>query len=289
MILFLENLSDMKRSMSLMYYLFTKPEITPSCFYLLFFIPGADLDTVDSTRGTRAHDWALKTGRFEVIHRLRRLMSRPRAEQFCESYVPEWPQLKQRVAKAMVQKSPAEKFTLRIKNAFGFSFPRDPQDDGVMDHMVRMTTSIHSPLVSMGCRALCPTTPPEMGKKRVTVQELMRKHPQRELEDKSVHHSNGCVSSATPSARPAETLSGLCCPETERRGSILSLTATLIPRSIARRNSVFPAGSVPDISVDRPSDSTPKKEKKKKNKGKGKLEPPMWTYREQQEEKKKDI
>uniref|UniRef100_A0A3Q3GRW3 Ankyrin repeat domain 33Ab n=1 Tax=Kryptolebias marmoratus TaxID=37003 RepID=A0A3Q3GRW3_KRYMA len=146
---------------------------------------GADIDEVDSTRGACAHDWALKTGRFEVIHRLRRLMARPRAEQFCESYVPEWPELKEKVAKATAQKSPAEKFTLRIKNTFGFSFPRDPKDDGVMDHMVRMTTSIHSPLVSTGCRPLCPASPPEMGRRRLTVQELMRKHPHKELEERS--------------------------------------------------------------------------------------------------------
>ncbi|XP_017271406.1 photoreceptor ankyrin repeat protein [Kryptolebias marmoratus] len=249
---------------------------------------GADIDEVDSTRGACAHDWALKTGRFEVIHRLRRLMARPRAEQFCESYVPEWPELKEKVAKATAQKSPAEKFTLRIKNTFGFSFPRDPKDDGVMDHMVRMTTSIHSPLVSTGCRPLCPASPPEMGRRRLTVQELMRKHPHKELEERSVRHSNGCTSNGVPSARSTEPASVLSCPETDRRGSILSLTSTLIPRSISRRNSVFPSGFIPEISVDRPSDSTPKKEKMRKNKRKGSLEPPTWTYRDQLEEKKKN-
>ncbi|XP_037535804.1 photoreceptor ankyrin repeat protein [Nematolebias whitei] len=248
---------------------------------------GADRDAVDAARGACAQDWALKTGRFEVIQRLRRLAMRPKAGQFCESYVPEWPELKDRVAKATAQKSPAEKFTLRIKSTFGFSFPQDPQDNGVMDHMVRMTTSIHSPLVSTGCRPLCPTSPPEMGKRRVTVQELMKKHPQKELEVNSACHSNGCLKNVTPPVRSAETVAALCCPDTDRRGSILSLTSALFPRSIARRNSVFPAGSIPDINVDRPSDATPKKEKKRKNKGKGKLEPPKWIYKEQQEEKKK--
>lgn len=263
--------------------------LTPLSYFPLHFIPGADIDAVDSNRGACAQDWAFKTGRFEVIQLLRRLAMRPKAGQFCESYVPEWPELKERVAKARAHKSPAEKITLRIKNTFGFSFPQDPQDNGVMDHMVRMTTSIHSPLVSTGCRPLCPTSPPEMGKRRVTVQELMKKHPQKELEVNSVCHSNGCMKNPAPSGRSAETVSALCCPDTDRRGSILSLTSALIPRSIARRNSVFPSGFIPDISVDRPSDSTPKKEKKRKNKGRGKLEPPMWTYKEQQEEKNKDM
>lgn len=264
-------------------------ELTFLSFFHLHFIPGADLDAVDSARGARAQDWALKTGRFEVTQRLRHLAMRPKAGQFCERYVPEWPELKDRVAKATAQKSPAEKFTLRIKSTFGFSFPQDPQDNGVMDHMVRMTTSIHSPLVSTGCRPLCPTSPPEMGKRRLTVQELMKKHPQKELEVNSVCHSNGCMKTVAPPVRSAETVAALCCPDADRRGSILSLTSALFPRSIARRNSVSPSGSIPDISVDRPSDSTPKKEKKRKNKGKGKLEPPKWIYKEQQEEKKKDV
>uniref|UniRef100_A0A8C6LID1 Ankyrin repeat domain 33Ab n=1 Tax=Nothobranchius furzeri TaxID=105023 RepID=A0A8C6LID1_NOTFU len=163
----------------------------------------ADTNAVDSSCGKCAEDWALKTGRFETFRRLRRLTMRPKAEQFCESYIPEWPELKEKVDKAMAQKSPAEKITLRIKNTFGFSFPQDPQDNGVMDHMVRMTTGIHSPLISTGCRPLCPTSPPEMGKRRLAVQELMKKHPQKELEESSVCHSNGSAS-IVPSVHSAE-------------------------------------------------------------------------------------
>ncbi|XP_054605377.2 photoreceptor ankyrin repeat protein [Nothobranchius furzeri] len=252
---------------------------------------GADTNAVDSSCGKCAEDWALKTGRFETFRRLRRLTMRPKAEQFCESYIPEWPELKEKVDKAMAQKSPAEKITLRIKNTFGFSFPQDPQDNGVMDHMVRMTTGIHSPLISTGCRPLCPTSPPEMGKRRLAVQELMKKHPQKELEESSVCHSNGSAS-IVPSVHSAEAVAAMCPPDTQRRGSILSLASnkmatTFIPRSVARRNSVFPSGCIPHISVDSPSDPAPKKDKKKRNKDKGRLEPPKWKYKEQQEEKKK--
>ncbi|XP_038131139.1 photoreceptor ankyrin repeat protein [Cyprinodon tularosa] len=254
---------------------------------------GADINAVDSFRGKCPRDWALKTGRYETFHRLRRLTMRPKAEQFCDSYVPEWPELKERVAKATSEKSSAGKITLRIKNTFGFRFPRDPQDNGVMDHMVRMTTSFRSPLIATACHPLCPTSPPEVGKRRLAVPELVQKHPQRELEESSVCHSNGSVSHIMPSIHSAETVASMCCPDTERRGSILSVASNkvvtaFIPRSMARRNSVFPSGCIPQISVNRPSDQTPKKEKKKKKKDKGYLEPPKWKYKEQKEERKKE-
>lgn len=218
---------------------------------------------------------------------------RPRAEQFCESYIPEWPELKERVAKALAEKSAREKITQRIKNTFGFRLPRDPQDDGVLDHMVRITTSLHSPLISTGCRPLCPTSPPEVGKRRLAVPELMKKHPEKELEESSVCHSNGSVSHIIPSIHSAESIAATCCTDTERRGSMLSLASTkvassFIPRSMARRNSVFPSGCIPQINISRPTEATPKKEKKKKKKDKRFLEPPKWKYKEAKDEKKKE-
>ncbi|XP_068172214.1 photoreceptor ankyrin repeat protein [Antennarius striatus] len=254
---------------------------------------GADIHAVDSSRGKCARDWALKTGRYETLHRLRRLKLRPRAEQFCESYVPEWPELKERVAIATAEKSAREKISQRIKNTFAFRFPRDPEDNGCLDHMVRITTSVHSPLISIGCRPLCPTSPPEMGKRRLAVPELMKKHPHNELEESSVCHSIGSVSHIIPTVHSAESINTTCCAETERRGSILSLASTkvastFIPRSMARRNSVFPSGCIPKISVNRPSEATPKKEKKKKKMEKGFLEPPKWKYKEMREDRKKE-
>ncbi|KAM9408121.1 photoreceptor ankyrin repeat protein [Pholidichthys leucotaenia] len=252
---------------------------------------GADIHAVDSNRGRCARDWALKTGRYETLHCLRRLNLRPKAEQFCESYIPEWPELEERVAKATSQKSPREKLTQRIKDTFGFRIPRDPEDNGVLDHMVRITTSVHSPLISTGCRPLCPTSPPEIGKRRLAVPELVKKHTQKDLEETSVCHSNGSVSHIIPTVHSAESISATCCPNTERRGSMLSLASTkvattFIPCSVTRRNSVFPSGCIPKISVDRPSEVTPKKEKKKKKRDKGYLEPPKWKYKEIKDEKK---
>ncbi|XP_029908114.1 ankyrin repeat domain-containing protein 33B [Myripristis murdjan] len=252
---------------------------------------GADIHAVDSTRSKCAQDWALKTGRYDTIYRLRRLTLRRKAVQFCESYIPEWPELKERVAKATADKSAGAKITQRIKNTFGFSFPRDPQDNGVLDHMVRMTTSIHSPLIATGCRPLCPTSPPEIGKRRLAVQELAKKHSEKELEESSVSHSTSSLSHICSSIHSSESPTMVCCAEPERRGSILSLASakvtTFIPRSMTRRNSVFPSGCIPKINVTKSGEPTPKKEKKKK-KQKGYLEPPKWKYKEAREEKKKE-
>ncbi|XP_035518582.1 photoreceptor ankyrin repeat protein [Morone saxatilis] len=254
---------------------------------------GADLHAVDSTKGKCAQEWALKTGRYEIIHRLRRLKMRPKAEQFCESYVPEWPELKERAANAVAVKSASEKIRQRIKSTFGFRFPHDPEDNGCLDHMVRMTTSVHSPLISIGCRPLCPTSPPEVGKRRLAVPELVKKHSDKELEERSVCHSNGSVSHIIPTIHSAESIATTCCTEAERRGSLISLASTkvattFIPRSMARRNSVFPSGCIPKIDILRPTEPTPKKEKKKRKMDKRFLEPPKWKYKEIKDEKKKE-
>ncbi|KAK1902101.1 Photoreceptor ankyrin repeat protein [Dissostichus eleginoides] len=82
----------------------------------------------------------------------------------------------------------------------------------------------------------------------------------------------------------------MCCAEGDRRGSVLAtkVTTTFIPRSMARKNCVFPSGCIPKIDIVRPSNATPKKEKKKKKKEKGFLELPKWRYKEIKDEKKKE-
>ncbi|XDV35618.1 hypothetical protein PO909_005527 [Leuciscus waleckii] len=233
---------------------------------------GADVNAVDTNRGKCARDWALKTGRFDTLTRLRHLVLHPTAEQFCETYVPEWPNLKLLVSKATANKSAGQKLTHHLKSTFGFSFPRDPQENGVMDHMVRMTTSLHSPLIATATRPLCPSSPPQVGKRRLAVAELMQKHSEKQLEESSVCHRNSSVSFISPSIHSLES-SGM---------------RTFIPRSVAsRRNSVLPSGCIPQIKVTKSSEPTPKKAKKNK-KQKGYLEPPKWKYKEAKEEKKKE-
>lgn len=241
---------------------------------------------MDLVQGRNLKDWVLKTGGFETFQRVRRLQARPIGEQFCVSYVPEWPDLKQLVAKAAAAKTATQKLRQRLKDRFSFSFPHDPEDNGVMDHMVRMTTSIHSPLIATGCRPLCPSSPPEIGKRRFAVPELLEKYSFKELEESTVSHSKGSVTSASPTAVSAASVSlTSCCQNSEHRDS--TGVRGFMPRSMAHRNSIFPSGCIPKIEVTKSSGPTPKKEKKKKRQ-RGYLEPPIWKYKEAKEEKKRE-
>ncbi|XP_054626633.1 photoreceptor ankyrin repeat protein [Dunckerocampus dactyliophorus] len=250
---------------------------------------GADMNAMDYVQGRGLKDWVLRTGRFETMNRIRRLHALPVAQQFCENYTPEWPELEQMVAKAVAAKTTGQKLRQRLKESFSFSFPQDPQDNGVMDHMVRMTTSIHSPLIATGCHPLCPSSPPEIGKRRFAVPELLDKHGNKELEESTVSHSNGAITSSSPTAASAASVSlTSCCQESNRRESMPpGGMRGFIPRSVAHRNSIFPSGCVPKIEVTRSGEPTPKKEKKKKRQ-KGYLEPPVWKYKEVKEEKRQE-
>ncbi|XP_077428786.1 photoreceptor ankyrin repeat protein [Vanacampus margaritifer] len=251
---------------------------------------GADMNAMDHVQARGLKDWVLKTGRFETMNRIRYLQAHPVAEQFCDRYTPEWPELKQLVTKATATKTTGQKLRQRMKDSFAFSFPQDPQDNGVMDHMVRMTTGIHSPLIATACHPLCPSSPPEIGRRRFALPELLERHSSKELEESTVSHSNGSPTSSSPSATSVASVSlTSCCQEAERRDSSPSGGGMrgFIPRSMAHRNSIFPTGCVPKIEVTKSGEPAPKKEKKKKRQ-KGYLEPPVWKYKEAKEEKKRE-
>lgn len=253
----------------------------------LFCISGADINSVDATQRKDVREWALKTGHFETFTRLRLLSSRPRAEQFCETYIPEWPDLKELVRKATTTKSAGQKVACRLRSTFTFSFPQDPQDNGVLDQMVRITTSIHSPLVVTGCRPLCPSSAPEIGKRPLAMSGLVQQNP--EQMSHMTHNNNGSIFSSSSTGSSVSLYS--CYSNPERKSSMFSLASSsmrrLVPRSIARHNSVFPAICIPQIKVTGSADPTPKKEKKRKM-SKGFLEPPVWKYKEAKMEKKKE-
>nr|XP_021411013.1 photoreceptor ankyrin repeat protein [Lonchura striata domestica] len=161
-------------------------------------LAGADLQAVDAVKGKTAKEWATFTGRFETSARIRSLLRRPRAEQFTARYRPEWPALAQLVAKALSPKSRSERLSEKIRSFFTLSIPRDPEEDGVLDHMVRMTTALGSPFVATACQTVCPDSPPEVGKRRLSVPEILGQHaseteeePEEEPESSSQPGSGG--------------------------------------------------------------------------------------------------
>ncbi|KAI1229804.1 Ankyrin repeat domain-containing protein 33, partial [Lamprotornis superbus] len=265
--------------------------------YLLNYYPALEVDQRDprgltalmkaAVQGQRdcvtalllaAREWATFTGRFETTVRIRTLLRRPRAEQFGAQYQPEWPALAELVAKALSPKSRSKRLSEKIRSIFTFNIPRNPEEDGVMDHMVRMTTSLASPFVATACQTICPDSPPEVGKRRLSVPEILGQHVPGsgdESETSSLPSTGGssCNGHAVPEARPP--------PPRQPPGRLLSF----LPLWLRRANSIFPGEPVPKIKVSKASGSAAG-ERKPRVKDKHLLQPPQWRYKVLKEEKK---
>ncbi|XP_062977525.1 photoreceptor ankyrin repeat protein [Elgaria multicarinata webbii] len=236
---------------------------------------GADLAAVDPIKGNTAREWAALTGRFETIIRIRTLLERPCAEQFSSKYLPQWPALPQLVAQALATKSRAQRLSDKICGTFKINFPHDPEPDGVMDHMVRMTTCLASPFVGTACQTVCPDSPPEVGKQRLSVPEILQEY----TPDPDAKSSAGESSCNGQLMTPTRVLVPYKQPSTIVK--ILSFPLRI------HRNSVFPGG-VPKIQLTKsPAQSVPKDNKPQHSKDKNKLELPKWRYKELKEQKKK--
>lgn len=132
-------------------------------------LAGADLNSVDLVRGKTALEWAVLTDSFNTVRRIRQLLRRPQAEQLSQQYQPEWPALAQLVAQAQAAPSLLE----RLQATLSLSFAECPQEGGVLDHFVTVTTSLASPFLTTACLPLCPDHPPKLGTRGKSVPELL--------------------------------------------------------------------------------------------------------------------
>ncbi|XP_024070522.2 photoreceptor ankyrin repeat protein [Terrapene carolina triunguis] len=238
-------------------------------------LAGADLTAVDPVRRKTAREWAGLTGRFETIVQIRSILQRPRAEQFSDQYQPEWPALPELVAKALATKSRCKRLLEKICSTFSINLPHDPEADGVMDHMVRMTTCLASPFVATACQTICPGSPPEVGKRRLSVPEILKEYTP-DPDAKSEPDSSSCNGQAGSETRvlvPYRSPSGML---------------SFLPLRLLRRNSVFPGGHIPKIKLVKATFPPACQEKPPRSrKNKNTLELPKWKYKELKEEKKK--
>ncbi|XP_039370532.1 photoreceptor ankyrin repeat protein [Mauremys reevesii] len=238
-------------------------------------LAGADLTAVDPVRGKTAREWAGLTGRFETIVQIRSILQRPRAEQFSDQYRPEWPALPELVAQALATKSRCERLLEKICSIFSISLPHDPEADGVMDHMVRMTTCLASPFVATACQTICPRSPPEVGKQRLSVPEILEEYTP-DPDAKSEPDSSSCHGQAVSETRvlvPYRSPSGML---------------RFLPLRLLRRNSVFPGAHIPKIKlVKAPFPPACQEKPPRARKSKNLLELPKWKYKELKEEKKR--
>ncbi|KAJ7427135.1 ankyrin repeat domain 33 [Willisornis vidua] len=243
-------------------------------------LAGADLQAVDAMKGKTAREWATFTGRFETTVRIRTLLRRPRAEQFGTQYQPEWPALAELVAKALSPKSRSQRLSEKIRSMFTFNFPRNPEEDGVMDHMVKMTTSLASPFVATACQTVCPDSPPEVGKRRLSVPEILGHHvPDPDAESEPSSRPSTGVSSCNGQAMSEIRL----LPPRQPGSRFLSF----LPLWLRRGNSIFPGEAIPKIKVSKASAPDPgARERVPRVKDKDLLQPPLWRYKALKEEKK---
>ncbi|XP_048198010.1 photoreceptor ankyrin repeat protein [Perognathus longimembris pacificus] len=146
----------------------------PECVAALL-MAGADLNSVDPVRGKTALEWAVLTDSFNTVKRVRQLLRRPRAEQLSQHYQPEWPPLPGLVAQAQAQAAPS--LLERLQASLNSSFAPPPQEGGVLDHLVTVTTCLASPFLTTACHTLCPDQPPALGTRSKSVPELLGTAP----------------------------------------------------------------------------------------------------------------
>ncbi|XP_050186995.1 photoreceptor ankyrin repeat protein, partial [Myiozetetes cayanensis] len=241
-------------------------------------LAGADLEAVDAVKGKTAKEWARFTGRFETTVRIRTLLRRPRAEQFGAQYRPEWPALAELVARALSPKSRSRRLLEKISAMFTFSFPHNAEEDGVMDHMVRMTTSLASPFVATACQTVCPDSPPEVGKRRLSVPEILGQHVPDPDADSGVSSRPSTASSSCNGQAVMEV------PPPPLPRQLGARFLRFLPLWLRRGNSV---GPLPKIKVSKASAPDPDaRERKPRVKDKHLLKPPQWRYKALKEEKR---
>ncbi|XP_058232484.1 ankyrin repeat domain-containing protein 33B [Hemibagrus wyckioides] len=254
---------------------------------------GADLEARDNGRKLTPREWALFTGRYETVSVMQRLVRRPCPEQCGDSYRPEWPLLPALVAKSQQRKGCVQKMLETLRDFFDISNVTEASEDGVFDHMVQMTTALGSPFIATSCRTVCPGSPPCVGKRRYSVQEILKKQRLQQLKGLGPERMETFRrlfqnSRVTLLPKPKDRRASLQ-PPNPRDSSALR-RGSLLPLHLVRRSSVRPGLVVPKLRITKaPTESyQPEKERRKSSCNSGQfLQVPKWRYKELKEERKK--
>ncbi|XP_076869460.1 ankyrin repeat domain-containing protein 33B [Brachyhypopomus gauderio] len=268
---------------------------------------GADLQARDYGRGFTPREWALFTGRHETAFVMLRLVQLPCPEQCCDSYRPEWPLLPALVANAQRPKGCVQKLSETLRGVFNIANVTEATEDGVLDHMVRMTTALGSPAIAVACRTVCPESPPCVGKRRYAVPEILRRRRQQQVKELGPARLDNYQrlfqnSRVTLVPKRQERRASLQGPGPHNPDKALALRRpSLLPLHLARRSSVRPGLVVPKLRITRAPPTTYKPETERKKSGGGGarggagggaggeqfLQLPKWRYKELKEEKRK--
>lgn len=221
-------------------------------------LPGADLTAVDPVRGKTALEWAVLTDSFDTAQRIRQLQRRPQAEQLSQHYQPVWPALPRLMAQTQAQAAPS--LLERLQATLSLSFAQSPQDGGVLDHLVTITTSLASPFLTTACHTLCPDCPPALGTRSKSVPELL-----------------GTAPRPPPAPQPPQVVPGPrgLVPYQSPQGVLSRRPWWLHPR-----NSASPKPQVPKVLLSKAPSSPSQWEPECRPAGHCRLTPPVWRYQE---------
>ncbi|XP_013037431.3 ankyrin repeat domain-containing protein 33B [Anser cygnoides] len=260
-------------------------------------LAGANVHSTDPSRGLTSWEWACYTGRSESAFIMQKLMDRPCPEQLCDQYKPEWPKMKELLAKAAEPKTCLQRISECMRSAVSFRAFHGPEEDGVLDHMVKVTTSLGSPFIALSCRTVCPGSPPSVGKRRLAVQEILRKQRAEEIRSLDKDH----VSSYEKLFQNSKIT--LIPKKKDRRASLQPVSlavsqvntiatrkTSLLPLHLLRRSSVRPGFVIPKVRISKapPPTFQPEKARRRSSaKDDPYLQIPKWRYKELKEERKK--
>ncbi|XP_003967960.2 ankyrin repeat domain-containing protein 33B [Takifugu rubripes] len=272
---------------------------------------GAALNARDCGRNFTAREWALFTGRYETVWLMMRLMERPCPSQYRDDYSLEWPPLASLVAKAQEPRGCLKRLSDTVRQVFNIANVTNPEDEGVIDHMVSVTTAMRSPFIAVACHTVLPDSPPSVGKRCYAVPEIIRQQRAKELRSvnpdrvdshvKLFQNSRVTLVPKNSGDRRASLQIQNLLPR--NRSSSLGLVAynnvlelrrtSLLPmHMVLRRSSVRPGFSIPKVRVSKAPTPTyhPEKIRRKssaKDGGGHLLQIPKWRYKELKEERRK--
>ncbi|XP_035876158.1 ankyrin repeat domain-containing protein 33B isoform X2 [Phyllostomus discolor] len=252
---------------------------------------GADVHARDPRRGMSPQEWATYTGRMEAVRLIQRLLERPFPEQFGDRYKPELPLPLEGPSKSADSKNCLQRFTKFVRSTLTHRSRQGLEDGGVLDHMVKMTTSLYSPAVAIACQTVCPENPPCVGKRRLAVQEILEAPGALDTSAQERDKAEGTEE------RIRTSHAGGVSREGAQRASFPSLQqpgaprkASLLPLQLLRRGSMRQGVVIPRVRITKAPAPTFQPERppvKGSTKDSSHLQLPKWRYKEAKEERKK--
>ncbi|CAG5897175.1 unnamed protein product [Menidia menidia] len=262
-------------------------------------LAGGDIQARDHGRRMTPKQWALFTGRYETAYMMDRLMSNPCAEQFCDSFPLEWPMLEDLVLQAQEPKGCWRGLINHLSCChyrFYISNKVNPVDDGVLEHMVRVTTGISSPLIATACQTVCPGSPPCVGKRRPAVQEILRRQrvaelkrlgPER-LNKYKIFFQNSRVLLIPKSQDRRASLQPQLLSEVAAASTAAVRRASLLPLNMLRRSSMRSGLVVPKVRLCKAPPASFVPENLRRSKNQNQLQIPKWDYKMKKIERKQE-